>query len=179
MSRHPERRRARPVPIGLRVVGIGVGVSLALALTGCTGAVPESTASPTPSHTATQAATSSATPSPTVAAAPVLVPDGTAQDNLPVFSAVVAAVWATPQQVTGQAYVDSLVAAGFDKAAMQLTPDQSTVGNAAESIQFSVRWGDECLVGQVGPATGAPVTVVVPVIGASTCLVGDTRPIDW
>ena len=77
----------------------------------------------------------------------MLVPDGTADENLPLFSAVVAAVWATPQQVTGQAYVDALVAAGFDKSAMQLTPDQSTVGNPAESIQFSVRWGQECLVG--------------------------------
>ena len=175
MSRHPERRR--PVPIGLRLAGIGVG--LALALTGCAAAQVETGASPTASSAVTPTATASPSPSPSVAAEPVLVPDGTAQDNLPVFSAVVAAVWATPQQVIGQAYVDSLVAAGFDKAAMQLTPDQSTVGNAAESIQFSVRWGDECLVGQVGPATGAPVTVVVPVIEEDTCLVGTTRAIDW
>ena len=71
--------------------------------------------------------------------------------------AVTAAVWATPDQVSGRAYIDALVAAGFDKSAMQVTPDQSTVGNPAESIQFSVRWGEECLVGQVGPSTGAPV----------------------
>lgn len=164
------------------MAAIGAGLALALALTGCTGAVPEIRASPAPSDSATataEAAAPPATPSPTVAATPVLVPDGTAEDNLPVFTAVVAAVWATPQQVEGRAYVDALVAAGFDKAAMQLTPDQSTVGNAAESIQFSVRWGDQCLVGQVGPATGAPVAVVVPMIGAGTCLVGDTRPIDW
>ena len=90
-----------------------------------------------------------------------------------------AAVWATPEQVAGRAYIDSLVEAGFDKTAMQLTPDQSTVGNAAESIQFSVRWADQCLIGQVGPATGAPVTVMVPVLAEGTCLVGETRPIDW
>ena len=65
------------------------------------------------------------------------------------------------------------------KGAMQLTPDESTVGNPAESIQFSVRWGQECLIGQVGPATGAPVTVVVPALAEGTCLIGDTRPIDW
>lgn len=175
VSRHSERRR--PVPIGLRLAGIGIG--LALALTGCTAAQVETGASPTASSAVTQIATASPSPSPSVATGPVLVPDGTAQDNLPVFSAVVAAVWETPQQVIGQAYVDSLVAAGFDKAAMQLTPDQSTVGNAAESIQFSVRWGGECLVGQVGPATGAPVTAVMPVIDEDTCLVGDTRAIDW
>lgn len=175
VSRHSERRR--PVPIGLRLAVIGIG--LALALTGCTAAQVETGASPTASSAVTQIATASPSPSPSVATGPVLVPDGTAQDNLPVFSAVVAAVWETPQQVIGQAYVDSLVAAGFDKAAMQLTPDQSTVGNAAESIQFSVRWGGECLVGQVGPATGAPVTAVMPVIDEDTCLVGDTRAIDW
>lgn len=156
-----------------------MGVGLALVLTGCTPVPLDGGPSPSASSAATETPDASATPSPNVAAGPALVPDGTGDDNLALFAAVVAQVWATPQQVTGQAYVDALVAAGFDKAAMQLTPDQSTVGNAAESIQFSVRWGDECLVGQVGPATGTPVTVVVPVIGDGTCLVGDTRPIDW
>ena len=72
----------------------------------------------------------------------------------------VASVWASPNNVAGRAYIDALVAAGFDKSAMQVTKDKSTVGNPAESIQFSVHWGGDCLVGQVGPATGAPVTVV-------------------
>jgi hypothetical protein len=92
---------------------------------------------------------------------------------------VTAAVWASPEQVSGRAYIDALVAAGFDKSAMQVTPDETTVGNPAESIQFSVRWGEECLVGQVGPATGAPVAIVVPILAEGTCLVGETRPIDW
>lgn len=105
--------------------------------------------------------------------------DGAAADNLPLFSSVTAAVWASEGRVAGRAYVDALAAAGFDKAAMQVTDDETTVGNPAESIQFAVRWGDECLVGQVGPATGNPVTVVVPVLAEGTCLVGQTRPIDW
>ena len=54
-----------------------------------------------------------------------------------------------------------------------------TVGNPAESIQFSVRWGDECLVGQVGPSTGDPVVAVMPGLATERCLIGDTRPIDW
>ncbi|WP_439592575.1 DUF6993 domain-containing protein [Microbacterium sp.] len=106
-------------------------------------------------------------------------PDGSADDNLPFFAAVVSSVWATPEQTQGRAYIDALTAAGFDKAAMQVTNDVSTVGNAAESIQFSVQWGDDCLIGQVGPATGAPVTVVVPALTTGGCLIGETRPIDW
>lgn len=105
--------------------------------------------------------------------------DGTAADNLPLFATVTAAVWESDDRDAGRAYVDALTAAGFDKAAMQVTADQTTVGNQAESIQFAVRWGDECLIGQVGPATGNPVTVVVPVLAEGTCLVGQTRPIDW
>lgn len=95
------------------------------------------------------------------------------------FAAVTAAVWASADRAAGRAYVDALAAAGFDKAAMQVTNDTSTVGNPAESIQFAVRWGEECLIGQVGPATGEPVTVIVPVLAEGSCLVGQTRPINW
>jgi hypothetical protein len=149
-------------------------------LTACSAPGAADSAAPaSSSSTASAAESPSASPTSTAAAEPALVANGTAEENLPLFAAVVAEVWATPEQVTGRAYVDALVAAGFDKGAMQLTPDQSTVGNPAESIQFSVRWGDQCLIGQVGPATGAPVTVVVPALAEGTCLIGDTRPIDW
>ena len=147
--------------------------ALAAALTGCT---PD--AAPAPSGSAQQG-TPGPSPTQDVPADPVLVPDGTAADNLPVFAEVTASVWASGDRAAGRAYIDALVAAGFDKSAMQVTNDESTVGNPAESIQFSVRWGDECLIGQVGPATGDPVTVVVPVLAEGTCLVGQTRPIDW
>ena len=107
------------------------------------------------------------------------MPDGTAEANLPFFTQIVQSVAAGAESVAGRAYVDALVAGGFDKAAMQVTQDVSTVGNPAESIQFSVRWGEECLMGQVGPATGAPVTTVMEGLAAGNCLVGNTRPIDW
>lgn len=123
---------------------------------------------------------SAASPSASPPAGPVFHADGTAEDNLPIFEQVVAAVWAGEQRVSGRAYIDALVAAGFDREAMQLTPDTSTVGNPAESIQFSVRWGDaECLVGQVGPSTGEPATAVMPQLAEGRCLVGVTRPVDW
>ncbi|BDV30785.1 hypothetical protein Microterr_14450 [Microbacterium terricola] len=148
-----------------------------LALTACAPtAEPVPTASSTP--TPTRSATASATPTPTPTGVG-LVPEGSADDNLPLFSEVVEDVWASDDKVSGRAYIDALIAAGFDKSAMQVTEDESTVGNPAESIQFSVRWGDECLVGQVGPATGDPVVVVLPGLDAGGCLVGNTRPIDW
>jgi len=110
----------------------------------------------------------------------VLVPDGTATDNLALFTAVTAQVWGSDDRARGRAYVDALVAAGFPKDRMQVTADQSTVGRAAESMQFSVAWGDEeCLIGQVGTSTGEPVTAVMPQLAGGRCLVGRTRPIDW
>ncbi len=111
---------------------------------------------------------------------PAYVADGSAEDNLPLFAAVTAAVWASDQRGSGRAYVDALTAAGFDRAAMQVTQDATTVGNPVESLQFSVRWGDaDCLVGQVGPSTGEPVTAVLPQLAEGRCLVGTTRAIDW
>jgi len=151
-----------------------IAIGTSLVLSGCTA--PEPVASPQPSASSPAP---SASRSPSEPAGPLLVPDGTAEDNLPLFASVTTAVSATPEIFAGRAYIDALVAAGFDKSAMQLTPDQSTVGNPAESIQFSVRWNEQCLIGQVGPSTGAPVAVVVPVLAEGTCLVGETRPIDW
>ncbi|MET0735782.1 MAG: hypothetical protein ABWY55_09090 [Microbacterium sp.] len=169
MSRRPERlRQARSRAVALVISGL-VCIS---AMTACTNADPDAAPS------ATRSATSPA-PSPSVAPVPALVPDGSAEENLAFFSSIVSTVWASPAQAQGRAYIDALVAAGFDKAAMQVTNDTSTVGNAAESIQFSVLWDDECLVGQVGPSTGAPVAVVVPALAEGTCLIGETRPIDW
>lgn len=135
---------------------------------------------PGPDSVAPPSAEASPTPDSTVPAEPELVPDGTAEDNLPVFTRVSEGIWATDQRVSGRAYIDALTAAGFDRAAMQVTQDLSTVGNTAESLQFSVRWGeDECLIGQVGPSTGQVVTAVMPQLAEGRCLVGTTRPIDW
>ncbi|MFJ2505637.1 DUF6993 domain-containing protein [Microbacterium sp. AGC62] len=139
-----------------------------------------SACAPTPGPSASPTAVASPTPGTTTPAEPTLVPDGTAEENLPVFTSVAERVWATDQRGAGRAYIDALVTAGFDRSAMQVTQDQSTVGNPAESLQFSVRWGDsECLVGQVGPSTGRVVTVVMPQLAEGRCLVGTTRPIDW
>lgn len=170
----PRRATRITATRALRLTGLILAGGLAL--TACSGTVAPAPSSPSSTpDVASPSAAESTTPTPT---APVLVPDGTAEENLPVFTAVVAAVAAGPDSVSGRAYIDALVATGFDKAAMQVTPDQTTIGNPAEAIQFSVRWENQCLIGQVGPATGAPVTAVEPAVG-ETCLVGNTRAIDW
>ena len=161
MSRRTSR--IRPTLAVLSVLAL-----VGLVVSACT---PEPAATPTP--TATES-------TPPDEAGPVIVPDGTAEDNLPLFEAVTAQVWAASGSDSGRAYVDALTAAGFDKSMMQVTHDLSTVGHPAESLQFSVRWGDaECLVGQVGPSTGDPVTAVMDQLAEGRCLIGSTRPIDW
>ena len=159
---------------GARFLVAAAGAAL---LAGCTALAP----APNGTDGGTAGPTSTPEPSSTSSAPsePVLVVGGSAAENLPVFTSVTNSVWSSEQRESGRAYVDALVATGFDKAAMQVTEDFSTVGNPAESIQFSVRWGDECLIGQVGSATGEPVTVVAPVLAEGTCLIGQTRPIDW
>lgn len=151
----------------------------ALVLVAAAGAVLLAACTPSPEPTPTVSVSTPTATTPAPSPTPTLVPEGSAEDNLPLFTSVVDAVWAGPDQVSGRAYVDALTAAGFDKAAMQVTPDQSTVNNPAESIQFSVRWGEECLIGQVGPATREAVTVVEPGLPDGTCLIGRTRAIDW
>lgn len=152
-------------------------VTVAVLLSACTQA-------PAPDDTPTSAAPTSSsipttTPTPTTPPAPTLQPEGSADDNLPYFLLVTQQVWVGPDRVAGRAYIDALAAAGFDKGRMQVTRDQTAIGNAADSIQFSVAWMDQCLIGQAGPAFAEPVAVVLPMLEGGSCLIGDTRPIDW
>lgn len=135
---------------------------------------------PAPQPTVTGGVPTTPGATPTETPVPELVTDGDAVDNLPLFESVVLSVWESDDPVRGRAYIDALTEVGFDRDAMQVTQDQTTVGNAAESIQFSVRWGEaECLVGQVGPSTGDPVVAVMDQLAEGRCLVGETRAIDW
>ncbi|MGW9626591.1 DUF6993 domain-containing protein [Microbacterium sp. NPDC055521] len=138
--------------------------ALVLALTACGPMATPDTSSGAP---ATHEADASAAPTEADAA-------------LASFTEVTAGVWASDSRAQGRAYIDALEVAGFAKDAMQVTADRSTVGNAAESLQFSAAWSDtQCLVGQVGPSTGEPVTALLPRLADGACLVGATRPIDW
>jgi hypothetical protein len=142
-----------------------------LALAGCASPAPQ----PTPQ--ATGSATPSATPEPTEA--PTLNPDGTAADNLAYFDGVAQSVLAAAPEAGGEAFVNALVAGGFAKADMEVGFDRTSVDLAADSVQWSVRFNEGCLIGQFGPASGGYQSMVTPILATGSCLIGATRPIDW
>lgn len=113
--------------------------------------------------------------------APELVPGGTAADNKPYFTEVIRAYSAGTQPIEGRPIVDDLIAAGFDRAAMQVSADRSKTDLVADSIYVSVRWGDECLIGQFMTSDRSFTVDMPPAVGpdGSVCLIGSTRPIDW
>jgi hypothetical protein len=153
-----------------RVSLASAGVVLLLALTACTSA-PAGEPAPNPSSSA------SASPTPTKAPDPVLVPAGDAEANLPYFDFVNRRLLETVPTPNGQQLVENLVAAGFAKADMEVTPDVTVGSEAAETIQFSVRANGSCLIGQTGAA--GYNALAAPLLGTGKCLVGKTRTIDF
>ncbi|RFA08780.1 hypothetical protein B7R54_05725 [Subtercola boreus] len=146
----------------------------ALVLAACTA-----TDAPNPSPTSSSTQTGAPAPAPTTAA--TFVPGGSATDNLPFFDAVnsgvVAAATAANQTPDGAGFVTALRNGGFAVADMQLTPDITTVGVKADSVQFSVALGGQCLIGQYG--FGEYHSLVAPLLGTGKCLIGETRTIDF
>lgn len=151
-----------------RIAALAVPVAVAaLVLCGCTQQ------GPAPSISATAGTGSSATSAPE----PTLVPAGTAQDNLGYFDLVNNRLFASNGAADGRTIIDNLVAAGFDKAAMQVTPDKTAINGNVDSILFSVQLGETCLLGQHGG--GGYTGSAAPALSSGGCLIGKTRPIDW
>lgn len=109
---------------------------------------------------------------------PEFIPDGSAAENLPFFDYTNIMVILKGGEVGGPQIIDGLAAVGFDKSQMQVSRDTTPTGLQADSIQFSVAFHDECLIGQWGASTGYHSMVAAP-LGTGQCLVGETRPIDW
>lgn len=121
-------------------------------------------------------------PAPTAPATPAtLVPGGSAEENLPFFQQTLLTYAGGTSPVEGQPVVDALVAAGFDRAAMQVSFDRSRTDLVADNIFVSVRMADQCLLGQIVTGDRSLVAEVAPALGPdkSICIIGTTRPIDW
>ena len=142
---------------------------VAAALAGCVQNPPVSTPSvvPTPQASSTNSSI------------PVYNPDGTAKQNLAYFDLVGHALLDNnpTANAQGKTIVNWFVAHGFDKANMQVTPDKTSIGLAVWNIEFSVRMGNSCLIGQAGN-TGFQSTVQ-RVLATGKCLIGTTRTINW
>jgi hypothetical protein len=106
-----------------------------------------------------------------------MVAGGSAAENRAYFDHVGTTLFASAASANGRTIIDSLAAAGFDKASMQVTPDTTSDGGSVDSILFSVKLGGQCLLGQRGP--GGFSSAVQPALANGSCLVGKTRPIDW
>ncbi|MEY2847879.1 MAG: hypothetical protein RI885_544 [Actinomycetota bacterium] len=163
-------RRVGSRPGGSLLAAIAAAVLLTLSLSSCVASAPAPSNSPTeqtPDATAP-------TPSPEPLAYDAT---GTAQDNLAYFDEVNLRLLSAGATPGGRPIIDNLVAAGFDRSAMQVTSDTTTIGAASDSVEFSVRIGSDCLVGQSSDAGYA--STVGPALAEGACLAGATRPIDW
>lgn len=112
---------------------------------------------------------------------PVFHPKGTAEENLPIFTATLAEYAKGSGAVEGRPIVDAVAGAGFKKKRMQVSLDRTKTNLVADSIFVSVRIGKDCLIGQVLTEKRRVYTEVAPAVGpgGKLCLIGKTRPIDW
>jgi hypothetical protein len=142
------------------------GVLAVLLLAGCT--------SPEPMPTPTDTGTSSASPTPTPTPTPEPVFDGTAEQNQAYFDQINRELIAAGGTLNGGAFVGNLAAHGYDRAAMEVTPDTTAIGVAADNIVFSIRFGDTCLLGQWGNIGYTSLTSAV--LSTGRCIVGTAHP---
>ncbi|WP_150308583.1 DUF6993 domain-containing protein [Planctomonas psychrotolerans] len=106
---------------------------------------------------------------------PVLVDGGSAVENKPYFDAVSGSLFARTPDAGRGAIIDALTEAGFAPEDLEATDDSTPIGNAVDSLQFAVRIGESCLLGDRG--AGGFVSAVAPVLGTGRCLVGATPDI--
>jgi hypothetical protein len=153
--------------------GVAALVAISFVLAGCASFEPRPHASTR--ATAAAGATPPAAPAPSSSLRPAL----SAGENLSYFDSIATAVLAADSKAGGKAFIDALAAGGFDKGQMEVTFDQTATELDADSIQFAVRFNEECIIGQTGPASKGYHSMVAPILGSGKCLVGATRQIDW
>lgn len=146
-----------------RATAIGVALVAGATLVGC------SMSSPGPAVPSAAAPTPSATTK-----TPRLYPTGTAAQNRAYFDMVNKQLVRKTSYPGGKAVVANLVKAGFDSADIEYTPDKTAIGLDAEAMYFSVKFGDDCLVGEIGHSFGYHSTRA-PVVDGGTCLYGLTE----
>jgi len=155
-----------------RTATVFVAGALAVAaLAGCSAAGPATTPVPTSTPTPTLDAGTEVLPT----TAPTLRADGTADQNRRYWDAAIEDYWHRFGLGSSQTMVDQLASWGFDLSAVEVTYDSTAIGIGVDSIETSVRFGDECLLATVRAERFT--TAIAPLLGTGTCLVGETRPV--
>ena len=145
-----------------------LAVASVVLLAGCT------TPSPEPSHSASAPASQRPTPTPTPTPDPEPVLDGTAEQNQEFFDFVNEELIESGTALNGAAFIGNLEAHGYQRAAMEVTPDTTAIGVAADNIVFSIRFADSCLLGQWGNIGYTSLVTDIPSTGR--CIIGTPRP---
>lgn len=148
---------------------LAVGAAIMLALSGC---VPEAepTSAPTSAPPSLDAGEENLPD-----AVPELLPGGTAVQNQLYFEYVLEQYRAANGIGTADGLVATLETAGFEKAAMEVTPEYTSIGLVSDSVVVSVNVQGQCLVGQVFP--DHILSEIAAPLGTGRCLVGATHPI--
>lgn len=107
---------------------------------------------------------------------PEFIDGGSATDNLPFIDYVLTQAGAGTGLFGSVDAVAALENAGFDRANMEVTSDRTALELAAESITVAVIIDGECALGQWSSDWYA--STVTPLLGAGTCLLGDTLSLD-
>ena len=149
----------------LIIVGVVAGM---LALSGCQAQPEPVIEEPLPAPTVVDEET--------VEVIPELIPGGSADDNLPYIDYVLTQAGAGTGLFGSLDAVAVLENAGFDRAQMEVTSDRTALELAAESITIAVIIDGQCALGQWSSNWYA--SEVTPVLGAGTCLLGDTLSLD-
>ncbi len=126
---------------------------------------------PMPVPTSTASASPSAGPEPEPD--PTLLPGGSALANRDYFDFVNQRLLSVNKNPSHDAVVQNLVAAGFPKGDLEVTSDKtSELRRPSDSIEFSVRSGENCLIGQF--EASKYYSTVGPALSGGRCLIGKT-----
>ena len=154
----------RPRRFALRLVVAGAVIA---ALAGCTQPEPM----PTPEPSVSSSATPSAEPTTPPVGANM---EGTAADNQAFFDETNRALIDSGVALNGEAFVANLERVGYPRSAMEVTPDQTSIGIAADNIVFSINFGETCLLGQWGNI--GYTSLVTEVTSTGRCIIGTAHP---
>ncbi len=149
------------------LLACAAAAAVGLALAGCTAPEPE------PTQTR-HSSSPSASPTPTATPPPDPVFDGTASENQAFFDYLNRKLIDAGGATGGGAFIDNLVTAGYPRENMEVTPDTTSIGIAADNVVFSIRFGDTCLLGQWGNI--GYTSLVTQVLSTGRCIIGTAHP---